>query len=56
MEHSISTSPINMVVRLTKLDTKETAWAGTGEKGASEWGKRAWNRGSCKKAKGFGMS
>lgn len=34
MEHSVSKSPINMVVRVTKLDTKEAAWAGTGEKGA----------------------
>lgn len=40
-----------MVVRVTKLDTKETAWTGTGEKGASKWEEEHGTAGEVKRQK-----
>lgn len=43
-----------MAVRVTTLDTKETAWARTGEKGASEQEEEHGTEGDVKRQKAWG--
>lgn len=50
----VSKSPINMAVRVTTLDTKETAQARTGEKGASEREEEHGTEGDVKRQKAWG--